>query len=140
MLVQRARIPGNMLLRPAERCSTTTNATPLSGGIFSKTWRKASIPPAEAPIATRPSGASRLMTRPREGRSASRLDITGMQTDNYRAHRKHSHTTMIVENWPRRERGLLIFLARDGRWLRSAEVRATAIDVAVVACAVSSKY
>jgi hypothetical protein len=56
MVVQRPRISGSMLLRPGDRCKTTTNANPLSLGIFVKNWRNASMPPADAPIATKPSG------------------------------------------------------------------------------------
>ncbi|WP_434725778.1 hypothetical protein [Mesorhizobium sp. RIZ17] len=40
------------LSRFGSRCSTTTNAQPLSAGIASKKLLKASMPPAEAPMPT----------------------------------------------------------------------------------------
>ena len=104
-----------MLLRPAERCSTTTNASPLSGGIFSKNWRNASIPPAEAPIATRPSGSSRLMTRPRDGGFPPRLDdhgdADGLLQDASKALAYNDNSGELADA---RERGLLIFQRGTG--------------------------
>ena len=50
--VQRAMISASMLLRSADRCRTTTKLMPLSAGMASKNCRNASMPQAEAPIAT----------------------------------------------------------------------------------------
>ena len=67
------------------------------------------------------------------------MEITGTRTDNYRVRRRHSHTTIIVENWLQRESA-----AKGAGWAlapKSAKVRAMAIDVAAVAVrAVLAKY
>ncbi len=52
ILVQRPSTSASMLVRSGDKCSMTTNARLVDTGMFWKKPRRASIPPAEAPIPT----------------------------------------------------------------------------------------
>ena len=129
-VVQRARIPGNMLLRPAEDAGP--RRTPAR-------CRPASFEELAECLYASSGGADGneaewdITPDDKAAGTGGAASFWISRRCCYRACRKHSHITIIRENWPQRESSLPLSQPRMLVAAKSAEVPAMVIEVAAVA-------